>query len=85
MRGRLSVMDGRGGLSMPMARMMARMAGSTTFRGDWAKLVKPATKFMLSVLCEADRMECHQGEVLRCFLVYSRVLRSPSMTSSADR
>ncbi len=33
MRGRLSVMDGRGGLSMPMARMMAGMAGSMTFRG----------------------------------------------------
>lgn len=26
-------MDGRGGLSMPMARVMARMAGSTTFKG----------------------------------------------------
>lgn len=59
--------------------------GLDDFQGDWAKLVKPATKFMLSVLCEADRMECHQGEALRCFLAYSRAWRSPSMTSSADR
>lgn len=78
-------MDGRGRAQYADGPHDGEDGGLDDFQGDWAKPVKPATKVMLSVLCEANRMECHQGEVLRCFLAYSRVWRSSSMTSSADR